>query len=93
MPPKDLDYTPLYIADLGTDETYLIGHIENIETSSSEHQDDEKYIKLNESSTFSATIRRSAVYQLYIRIGHKYRVPNNWLKMHHISMNRKGGYR
>ena len=89
MPPKDLDYTPLYIADLGTDETYLIGHIENIETTSSEHQDNEKYIKLNESYTFNATIRRSAVYLLDIRIGHKYRVPNNWLKHHGFPMNRR----
>lgn len=89
MPPKDLDYTPLYIADLETDETYLIGHIENIETASSEYQNDEKYIKMNESYTFSATIRRSSVYWLDIRIGHKHRVPNNWLKRHHISMNRR----
>lgn len=87
MPTKDFNYTPLYIGDLGTAE--LIGRIENIETTSSERQDNEKYIKLNESHTFNVTIRRSAVYQLDIRIGHKYRVPNNWLKRHKIPMKRR----
>lgn len=43
-------------------------------------------------SSATLEVKRSLVYQLDIQIGHKYRVPNNWLKRHHISMNRRKAY-
>lgn len=34
-------------------------------------------------------VKRSLVYSLDLRIGHKFRIPNNWLKRHHVPMNRR----
>lgn len=83
----------LYVFFPETGEKHKLGHIKNIELTASDNEETEPYINLKPMESFSATlkVRRSLVYQLDVRIGHKFRVPNNWLKRHHISMNRKGG--
>lgn len=85
----------LYVFFPETGEKHKLGHIKDIELTASDSQDAEPYLRLNSTESFSGTlkVRRSLVYQLDVIIGHKYRVPNNWLKRHHISMNRKGAYR
>lgn len=82
----------LYVFFPETGEKHKLGHIKDIELTTCDSQDAEPYLSLNSTESFSGTlkVRRSLVYQLDVIIGHKYRVPNNWLKRHHISMNRKG---
>lgn len=83
----------LYVFDTETGEKHKLGHIKDIELTASDSQEAESYLKLNstESFTFSGTlkVKRSLVYQLDVRIGHKFRVPNNWLKHHGYPMNRR----
>lgn len=83
----------LYVFDAETGEKHKLGHIKDIELTASDSQEAEHYFNLKPTELFSVTfeVSRSLVYQLDVRIGHKFRVPNNWLKRHHISMNRKGG--
>lgn len=85
----------LYVFFPETGEKHKLWHIKDIELTASDSQEAEPYLRLNSTESFSGTltVRRSLVYQLDVIIGHKYRVPNNWLKRHHISMNRKGAYR
>lgn len=82
----------LYVFFPETGEKHKLGHIKDIELTASDSQDAEPDLRLNSTETFSGTlkVRRSLVYQLDVIIGHKYRVPNNWLKRHKIPMNRKG---
>lgn len=90
MPIKD--FKKLFCAvDTETGEKYKLGYIENVELTASDSQEAESYLRLNSTESFSATleVRRSLVYQLDVRIGHKYRVPNNWLKHHGYPMNRR----
>ena len=84
----------LYVFDAETGEKHKLGHIEDIELTASDSQEAEHYLNLKPTKLFSATfeVSRSFVYQLDVRIGHKFRVPNNWLKRHHISMNRRKAY-
>lgn len=91
--PTDSIIDDLYVFFPETGEKHKLGHIKNIELTASDNQDAEPDLRLNSTESFSGTlkVRRSLVYQLDVIIGHKYRVPNNWLKRHHISMNRKGG--
>ena len=83
----------LFFKDLSTGETFRFGDVKDIELTTSDSQEAEPYLRLNSAESFSGTfkVRRSLVYQLDVIIGHKYRVPNNWLKRHRIPMNRKGG--
>lgn len=93
--PTDNIIDNLYFFDVETGEKHKIGHLENVELTPTETQESEKNINLNTSESFSVTIdvKRSLVYQLDVRIGHKFRVPNNWLKRHKFPMNRKGEHR
>jgi hypothetical protein len=90
--PTDSIIDNVYVFDVETGEKHKLGHIENIELTASDSQEAEHYLNLKPTESYSGTIeiKRSLVYQLDVRIGHKFRVPNNWLKRHHISMNRKG---
>jgi hypothetical protein len=90
--PTDSIIDNVYVFDVETGEKHKLGHIENIELTASDSQEAEHYLNLKPTESYSGTIeiKRSLVYQLNVRIGHKFRVPNNWLKRHHIPMNRKG---
>lgn len=81
----------LYVFDAETGEKHKLGHIKDIELTASDSQDAESYLRLNHTESSSGTfkVRRSLVYQLDMRIGHKFRVPNNWLKHHGFPMNRR----
>jgi hypothetical protein len=87
------ELSDLVFIDTETGEKHKLGHIEDIELTASEAQEDIPYLNLNVSESFSAEIgwHRSAHYIEALIIGAKSHVPNNWLKKHHISMNRKGG--
>lgn len=89
--PTDSIIDNLYVFDAETGEKHKLGHIEDIELAVSDSQEAEPYLRLNSTESFIGTfeVRRSSVYQLDVRIGHKFRVPNNWLKMHGIPMNRR----
>lgn len=89
--PTDLIIDDLCVFDAETGEKHKLGHIENIEPTASDSQDAEPYLSLKFTKSFSGTlkVRRSLVYQLDVIIGHKYRVPNNWLKHHGFPMNRR----
>lgn len=89
--PADSIIDNLYVFDAETGEKRKLGHIKDIELTASDSQDAESYLRLNHTESFSGTfeVRRSLVYQLDVRIGHKFRVPNNWLKHHGFPMNRR----
>lgn len=89
--PTDSIIDNLYVFDAETGEKHKLGHIKDIELTASDSQEAEPYLKLNSTESFSATlkVRQSLVYQLDVRIGHKFRVPNNWLKHHGYPMNRR----
>lgn len=90
MPIKDFKNL-FWVVDTETGEKHKLGHIEDIELTASDSQEAEPYLRLNSTESFSATleVRRSLVYQLDVRIGHKFRVPNNWLKHRGYPMNRR----
>lgn len=90
MPIKDFKNL-FWIVDAETGEKHKMGHIKDIELTASDSQEAEPNQRLNYTESFSATlkVRRSLVYQLDVRIGHKFRVPNNWLKHHGFPMNRR----
>ena len=90
--PTDSIIDNLYVFFPETGEKHKLGYIKDIELTASDKQEAEHYLNLKPTESYSGTIeiKRSLVYQLDVRIGHKFRVPNNWLKRHHISMNRKG---
>ena len=83
----------LFFKDLSTGETFRFGGVKDIELTTSNSQEAEHYLNLKPVESYSGTIeiKRSLVFQIDVRIGHKFRVPNNWLKRHRIPMNRKGG--
>ena len=91
--PTDLIIDELCVFDAETGEKHKLGHIKNIEPTASDSQDAEPYLSHKFTKSFSGTltfkVRRSLVYQLDVIIGHKYRVPNNWLKHHGFPMNRR----
>lgn len=90
--PTDYIVDDLYVFFAETGEKHKIGHVKDVELTSAESAETGRYLDLKPTESFSGSfaVRRSLVYQLDVRIGHKFRVPNNWLKRHHISMNRKG---
>ena len=85
--PTDLIIDDLYVFDAETGEKHKLGHI----ITASANEETETYSNLKSMESFSGTfkVRRSLVYQFDVRIGHKFRVPNNWLKRHKIPMNRR----
>ena len=91
----DINYEPkeLYMVNMETGEKHKLDHIKNIEINSESTNNENKYLSLNSSEEFSGVIhvKRSLVYLLDVRIGHKFLVPNNWLKRHKIPMNRRYG--
>lgn len=89
--PTDSIIDNLYVFDAETGEKHKLGHIKDIELTASDSQEAEHYSKLKPTGSFSGTfeVSRSLVYQLDVRIGHKFRVPNNWLKHHGFPMNRR----
>ena len=90
--PTDYIVDNLYVFFAETGEKHKIGHVKDVELTATETPEESQYLNLKPMESYSGTIeiKRSLVYQLDVRIGHKFRVPNNWLKRHHISMNRKG---
>ena len=91
--PTDSTIDNLYVFDAETGEKHKLGHIKDYELTASDSQDAEPNLRLNHTESFSVSgtfkVRRSLVYQLDVRIGHKFRVPNNWLKHHGFPMNRR----
>jgi hypothetical protein len=89
--PTDYIVDDLYVFDTETGEKHKLGHIKDIELTASDSQEAEHYLNLKPTESYSGTIeiKRSLVYQLDVRIGHKFRVPNNWLKRHKYPMNRR----
>ncbi len=81
----------LYIFDLETGEKHKLGYVKDVELTATETPEEPRYLNLKPTESYSGTIeiKRSLVYQLDVRIGHKFRVPNNWLKRHKIPMNRR----
>lgn len=90
--PTDYIIDNLYVFDTETGEKHKLGHIKDIELTASDSQEAEHYLNLNPTESFSIEVgwHRSAHYIMALIIGAKSHVPNNWLKSHHISMNRKG---
>ena len=92
---NDINYEPkeLYIIDMETGKKFKLDHIKDVEINSERTDNENKYLSLNSSGEFSGVIhvKRSLVYLLDVRIGHKFLVPNNWLKRHKIPMNRRYG--
>jgi hypothetical protein len=91
MPPKDKQFSEELFAIDSQGNKYTIGTIESL-PDSLDFQDIDSNKSINKfygGVSFEFCIRRSLVYSLDVRIGHKYRVPNNWLKRHHIPMNRR----
>lgn len=91
--PTDSIIDNLYVFYAETGEKHKLGHVKDIELTTTGTSEEAHYLDLKPTESFSGTVtvKRSLVYQLDIRIGHKFRVPNNWLKRHKFSMNRKGG--
>ena len=93
--PTDLDdliTAGLMFVDTETGEKHKFGQLKDIQLSAMETEGEPKYLDLMKGArTFSCSIqvKRSSVYLLDIRIGAKYRVPNNWLKRHKFPMNRR----
>lgn len=89
--PTDSIIDNVYVFDAETGEKHKLGHIEDIELTASDSQYAESYLKtiFTESLSATFTVSQSLVYQLDVMIGHKFRVPNNWLKRHKIPMNRR----
>lgn len=83
----------LYVFFPETGEKHKLGHIKDIELTASDSLEAEHYLNLKPTESFSIEVgwHRSAHYVEALIIGAKSHVPNNWLKRHHISMNRKGG--
>lgn len=92
--PTDSIIDNLYVFDAETDEKHKLGHVKDIELTTTGTSEEAQYLNLKPTESYSGTIeiKRSLVYQLDVIIGHKFRVPNNWLKRHHISMNRRKAY-
>ena len=67
-------------------EAELTSANEEPETSPSERL---KYFNDAFEASFEATIENINKYTLYLLIGQKYRIPNNWLKRHGQPMNRR----
>ena len=86
------ELSDLVFIDTETGEKHKLGHIKDIELTASDSQEAETYLRLNSTESFSIEVgwHRSAHYVEALIIGAKSHVPNNWLKRHHISMNRKG---
>lgn len=91
--PTDSIIDNLYVFFPETGEKHKLDHVKDIELTTTGTSEEAQYLNLKPTESYSVTtvIKRSLVYQLDVIIGHKYRVPNNWLKRHHVSMNRKGG--
>lgn len=89
--PTDSIIDNLYVFFPETGETHKLDHVKDIELTTTGISDEAHYLNLKPTESYSGTIeiKQSLVYQLDVRIGHKYRVPNNWLKSHHIPMNRR----
>lgn len=94
--PTDLYIDDLMIVNVETGEKQKLGQIKEVELTAAETDGEQKYLDLmNREMTFSCSFRipLELVYLAFLSAGAKSRVPNNWLKRHHISMNRKGEHR
>lgn len=83
----------LYVFFPETGEKHKLGYVKDVELETTETSEESRYLNLNPMESFSIEVgwHRSAHYIEALIIGAKSHVPNNWLKRHHISMNRKGG--
>ena len=80
----------LYVFDAETGEKHKLGHIKDIELTTTETVDEQK-INMFDLKSFSCEIKMdpASVYYLYLLRGEKNKVPNNWLKHHGFPMNRR----
>lgn len=83
----------IFNKDLNTFESFgeiteaeLTSANEESETSPSERL---KYFNNAFTASFEATTENINKYTFYLLIGQKYKIPNNWLKRHGQSMNRR----
>lgn len=92
--PTDSIIDNLYVFFAETGEKHKLGHIKDIELTTSDSQEAEHYLNLKPTESFGVEVgwHRSAHYIEALIIGAKSHVPNNWLKRHHISMNRRKAY-
>lgn len=90
MPTENFMDGKIFAFDMETGKNYEIGHVKDAELSISDSIDEQK-TNYFESKALSIEIKKNrvVVYYLYWLTGKKNLIPNNWLKHHGYSMNRR----